>query len=269
MKKRLLSAVLALAMALTLLPMSVFAADADASTPESGKTSVQYIGYKDNTKLDNAKVGVGPGWIWQYKDPTENKTYWTCNPNLGGIVVGTGASGVWYDSINSYLNTTGTNVGTLKGTSFTLLGDATIADSYLASNSVSGSLTVNLFGHNLAFAGSVLNRYNSVTITDTWATQYGGTAGTVSGITRDVSAYRSVNDRTVKSASGFTLRVTGATVDAISLSGRGNNVTLTGAKVTGVITMNGTTTVTAANGTQATTYPAQNLTINSQAAQPN
>ena len=269
MKKRLLSAVLALAMALTLLPMSVFAADADASTPESGKTSVQYIGYKDNTRLDISNQGVGPGWIWQYK-AADGKTYWTSSTALNGLVVGTNASGVWYDSISSYLNTTGSNVDTLKGTSFTLLEDATIASTYLASNSVSGSLTVNLFGHNLDLGGStVLNRYNSVTITDTWATQYGGNAGTVSNIERNVGAYRSVNDRTTMSASGLTLRVTGASVSGINLSGRGNNVTLTGAKVTGGITMNGTTTVTAANGTPTTTYPAQTLTINSQAAQPN
>lgn len=276
MKKRLLSAVLALAMALTLLPMSVFAASPASDTePESGKTSIQYINYKDNTRKDVNGNGVGPGWIWQY-EAGDGKTYWTCDSigSIGGIVVGTNASGVWYDDIANYVNTTGTNAGTLKGTSFTLLGDAVITDAYLAANSVSGSLSVNLFGHNLNLGGdTVLNRYNSVTITDTWATQYGKTAGTVSNITRNVSDYSTVTDRTSKSASGFTLRVTGANAGAISLTGRGNNVTLTGATATG-ITMDGTTTVKTqkADGTISSTvvsYPGQTLTINSQAAQPN
>ena len=57
MKKRLLSAVLALAMALTLLPMSLiapsFAAAADGATissPVSGKSTVQYVHGTDYSK---------------------------------------------------------------------------------------------------------------------------------------------------------------------------------------------------------------------------
>lgn len=270
MKKRLLSAVLALAMALTLLPMSVFAAAADGATegsPVSGKSTVTYVGRNDFSKKDKNGDPVAEGWAWEWKNTADNnKVVWASSTNLGGIVVGTNASGVWYDSIESYKN----DNGTLKGFSFTLLGDVTdFKDTYLASNSVSGSLQVNLFGYDLTFARDVLDRYTQVTITDTYATQYGGNAGVVSGISRNVGTYHAVNSRTTLSASGLTLSITGAEVDGINLVGRGNNVTLTGTNVTGAIILNGTTTVTNANGTSATTYPGQTLTIKSQAAQPN
>ena len=77
MKKRLLSAALALAMVLTLLPVSAFAATpADANTPESGKTNVQYVSGTDYSKQKIDKSYVSDEWAWQYKDSTDNKTYW-------------------------------------------------------------------------------------------------------------------------------------------------------------------------------------------------
>ena len=61
MKKRLLSAALALAMVLTLLPMSAFAYDAAAST-DNGKTA-QYHAKFDSQITDETDPSVVPGWL--------------------------------------------------------------------------------------------------------------------------------------------------------------------------------------------------------------
>ncbi len=269
MKKRLLSAVLALAMALTLLPMSLiapsFAAAASASAPESGKTSVQYVHGSDFSKVTEDKAVIKDEWTWQYK-AADGKTYWAHGgTSLTGIVTGTNASGTYYAAdLSDFTNTN----GTLKSTSFTLVGDLTLSIAPLAANNVSGSLSVNLFGKNLTIGNNVLNRYNGLTITDTWYSNGWGTRGTVSGIARDVGTYNSTIDRTTMSASGLTLNVTGANITGpVNLVGRGNTVTLTDVSITGGITLNGTTSVTTTSGT-TTTHPGQRLTINAKATAP-
>lgn len=254
MKKRLLSAALALAMVLTLLPVSVFAADtiANAGSPESGKTSVQYIGVKDNTKKDISGNGVGPGWAWQYT--TGGKTYWTSVPSLSGVVVGTGASGVWYDS--GSINKIDTN--NLVNNSLTLTGKISITDVGNAT-----TLSLNLFGHDLTLSAS-LEKVNSLTVTNTFATTYGGKTSSISGISRDVSNY-TTGTNTV-SATGLTLRITGANVSGgINLKGRSNQVYLTGVEVSGGIILDGTTTVTTGTN-RVVSWDRQTLDIKSQAA---
>lgn len=275
MKKRLLSAALALAMALTLLPVSVFAAvdltaKATESAPASGVTSVQYIPKNDFSKLDKDNNAV-QGWAWQWTDTagtygTVNKTYWSTwrTGSEHGFVNTTAASGTWYDEAD-LTQTVGTTTS-LRTTSITLVGNLNITNLYNAT-----SLQVNTFGKALTLPSNV-NSLTSLTITDTNYTQYGGTRGTVTAISRNVGTYNaSANPQTV-SASGLTLSITGASVASVNLVGRTNTVTITDAIVsTGGITLDGTTTVsttTTAGTTTATTYPAQSLTINPKATAP-
>ena len=260
MKKRLLSAALALAMVLTLLPVSAFAATpADATSPESGKTSVQYVSGTDYSKQKIDKSYVSDEWAWQYKDSTDNKTYWAGSKSLTGIVTGTNASGTYYDS-SSITNAT---TGFLVSNNFTIVGNATITVNSNDLNGVSNSLSVNTFGGTLAFGTDALEKVNSLTVTDTAAT-----VGTVNALTRDVGSYNAGTDNTSKSTGGLTLSITNAKSSGISLTGRSNRVTLTNVALTGNIELDGTTTVTNANGTNTVTSAAQTLTTNPKAAWP-
>ena len=63
MKKRLLSAALALAMVLTMLPLTAFAADAGVV---SGKTQVTY--YDKNDASKGIPGYDAPGWYYSYRD---------------------------------------------------------------------------------------------------------------------------------------------------------------------------------------------------------
>lgn len=260
MKKRLLSAALALAMVLTLLPVSAFAATpADASSPESGKTSVQYVSGTDYSKQKYDKSYVKDEWAWQYKDSTDNKTYWAGSKSLTGIVTGTNASGTYYDS-SSITNAT---TGFLVSNNFTIVGNATITVNSNDLNGVSNSLSVNTFGGTLTFGSGALEKVNSLTVTDTAAT-----VGTVNALTRDVGTYDASTDNTSKSTGGLTLSITNAKSSGISLTGRSNRVTLTNVALTGNIELDGKTTVTNANGTNTVTSAAQTLTTNPKAAWP-
>lgn len=278
MKKRLLSAALALAMALTLLPMSVFAAiaapgtdDAKAkeSGPASGYTQVQYVYGTDHSKVKKNGSVVSDAWAWQWTDTsvTPNKTYWasTDGATLGGVVNGTSASGTWYADETDLVNATGTTP-TLRTSSFTLVGDIDLSGITARPT----SLQVNTFGSELTLGADVMNVLTSLIITDTFYTQYGGARGSVTGLSRDVHEYTAGTAANVKSASGMTnLNITGASVTGgISLSGRGNSVTLTDVDVAGGITLSGATDVTNANTTHTYSYDRQSLTINPKATSP-
>ena len=281
MKKRLLSAALALAMALTLLPMSVFAtiaapgteaAKATESAPASGYTTVQYVYGTDYSKLDKDGNPIANAWAWQWTDTagtygTLNKTYWASKADLGGVVNGTSASGTWYADVTDLVNTTPT-IPTLRTSSFTLVGNIDLS----SISAKPTSLSVNTFGHNLTLPD--LSLVNSITITDTFYTQYGGARGTVSGLSRNVGSYNTpAPNPATMSTSGLTLSITGAAVTGgISLTGRGNRVTLTDVAVTGNIVLDGTTAVTntptTGSPTTTRTYLGQSLTINPKATVP-
>ena len=276
MKKRLLSAALALAMALTLLPLSVMPVSAapvdgaNASTPVSGKSTVQYVYGTDWTKKDISGNPISDAWTWEYKD-TDGKTYWASNNgSIGGIVNGPAANGIWY-AAGDITKTTGTapnTVTSLVTTTFTLVDDLSISSLYKAT-----SLSVNTFGSDLTLPD--ISLVNSITITDTMYTQYGGTRGSVSGLTRNVGTYNASTPAAsqTKSANGLTLTITGAGVTGgISLTGRANRVTLTDVAVTGDITLDGSTAVSTTNNQGVTTttysYLGQSLTINPRATTP-
>lgn len=259
MKKRLLSAALALAMVLTLLPMSAFAAAADAPTAsDPKKATVQYVSGEDFSKPKEGGGFVKNAWTWSYKSDTDSKTYWADGRSLSGIVTGTNASGTYYAAAD-IANAT----GFLVSNSFTIVGGGTITVNSAHLNGVSNSLSVNTFGGTLTFGTDALEKVNSLTVTDTAAT-----VGTVSALTRDVGSYNAGTDNTSKSTGGLTLSITNAKSSGISLTGRSNRVTLTNVAVTGDITLNGRTTVTNANGTNTVTSAAQTLTTNPKAAWP-
>ena len=260
MKKRLLSAALALAMVLTLLPMSAFAAAADAPTAtDPKKATVQYVSGEDFSKPKEGGGFVKNAWTWSYKSDTDSKTYWADGSSLAGIVTGTNASGTYYATADI----TNATTGFLVSNSFTIVGKTTITVNDTQLNGVSNSLSVNTFGGTLAFGTGALEKVNSLTVTDTAAS-----VGTVNALTRDVGTYDASTDSASKSTGGLTLSITNAKSNGISLTGRSNRVTLTNVAVTGDITLNGRTTVTNANGTNTVTSAAQTLTTNPKAAWP-
>lgn len=98
MKKRLLSAVLALAMALTLLPLSAFAADAvkiDYQDPEPGK-SITY--YSEGASLGNNVVADRSGWFW---NDSKGSAIANWHEVTTGVISSTGTSGAWYPTIDA------------------------------------------------------------------------------------------------------------------------------------------------------------------------
>ena len=283
MKKRLLSAVLALAMALTLIPATVVpafavtsASPANRTSPESGRTQVQYVNGTDFSKPTEPGTGathdyVTDAWTWSYVSTTDNKTYWAEVPHgsMTGIVSGTNASGTWYASATKLVDNNDPTKGiTLCTSSFTLLEDLTLNPIGMVNCT---NVTVNTFGSDLTFTTNSINKVTNITITDTYKTQYGKAAGSVTGLTRDVHDYTPPpsGQTAAISTSGLTLSVTGADVAGISLTGRSNNVTLTDVALTGGITLNGVTTVNnPSNGTSTVTYDSQRLTISPKTTAP-
>lgn len=141
MKKRLLSAALALAMVLTLLPVSAFAAYLEEGTTqpaENGKTTVTYYA------TANSDQGVkGPGWYWMETiKNADNTTDYKYHKVTTGVINGVGNSGYWYAN-PVYETSPGSGSYTCLD-SFTLLGDISVTSHYLEKN-----LTVDVNGHTL------------------------------------------------------------------------------------------------------------------------
>lgn len=170
MKKRLLSAALALAMVLTMLPLSVFAAN--ASNVDDGTTVTM--------------AADGKTLTWSYKD-ADGKTQTGTSDKLGGVIVGgirsskTGTvSGKYYKSFDE--------TAYKAGSSFTLLGNVTLPN---MTNTNYKSITVDLNGHILALdtlTWTVANNrvdakysgFSSLTVKNFGAASSGGVTGTLS-----------------------------------------------------------------------------------------
>ena len=226
MKKRLLSAVLALAMALTMLPLSVFASPADvpsAGHPVNAKSKVQYIARVGNN-MDGVTLQNTPGWFHVYTEKVDNKTVTKYEVINSGVMGGTGTSGTWYTDVAA--------AQAANQTSFTLLADATSVA--LAKNG-----TIDLNGCDLTIA-SIADAVTSLTLTDKNNTT-GSIRSTVSGISKISTA-----------TTGFTLNATGVDVGDVTLTNPStHSITLNNCEA-GSITMSGKT-----DGTSA-----QTLTIN-------
>lgn len=244
MKKRLLSAALALAMVLTLLPVSAFAAtittDYNGTIPNgklvNGASGCQYFGMGQL----NASYGMNqPGWY--YFDNTSDKDTHTYYPVTTGVVT---SGNTWYE-----------NAATAVGNgqyNFTLMADDTSLQSATAAigSPSSVSLNVDLNGKSLTLPATMPNNVTSLTLTDPHLYDRDP-----SGVNKG----KAVNGISkTNSTTGFTLSATNVEIaGSIELSGQRNSVTLNNATLSGSnsgITLNGTTTT---NGT--TTYVGQTL----------
>lgn len=244
MKKRLLSAVLALAMALTMLPLSVFASpvatavegngtanstavDSDPGT-SSGKTTVEYIPKADASKLLESGAPItAPGWYrcWTLKGTPNKKIYVKVDTGVvsteGGSLT-TATSGTWYATPNS--TTTGKPL-----TRFTLLGDVTVTV-----DATTTSISADVNGHTLTVYGTETG-LTSATFNDRRLLQ-GGTRGTVSwAIQRDPNE---ANNR--DTSKNLNITASNVKITSIALSNWATHtVRLTNCEVQGTISLTG------------------------------
>ena len=172
MKKRLLSAALALAMVLTMLPLSVMPAsatyaDKTLADADSGKFTVTYrdkdFVFKAASGNDPAITAPENGFFYYgpvKQDDGTNKTQLV--EASGGVLIGTNPkSGVWYSSLDKAIGD--------KKSSIVLLDRATYGVASL-NNSLVSSLTIDVNGHTLCGTITIPGTYdttNSVGVTVT------------------------------------------------------------------------------------------------------
>lgn len=157
MKKRLLSAALALAMVLTLLPLSAFAATTAPTAPsdftatENSNGIVDMVYYTKDTKVGDIEI-TQDGWY--YINGTQ-KLY-----AVGGVVAATGA---WTNNQRAKWYATAQLAVDSGVTAFELVADGTISDVKALT-----SLTVDLNGRNLTWSATISSTtpLTSLTITD-------------------------------------------------------------------------------------------------------
>ncbi len=234
MKKRILSALLALVMVLALLPATVFAAAA-----ETGKTSVRYYDKVQPNLLDESGQKIGPGWYYQFQMDVSNNRKETRYAKVDtGVVTGTSTSGTWYESADAAL---------AKGqTSFTLLSDQTI------SGTLDRNLTVDTNGRMLTVGNADMAKVTSLTVTDARyaAAQKVGDNTVSQGAVR----WNLDNSGTGTQSFTLTLRNGGQLSGGVSLTNPANHtITMTDyAKIGGNVTM---------SGNAATNANAQNVSL--------
>lgn len=264
MKKRLLSAALALAMMLTLLPVSAFAyktpagsgaPDATTYTDSKGDTYA-FAGWNANhtsyttvtvaraTSTNNADGREYGKWYWlankgQYTG--DNQQYFEVT---SGIVAGANGSGQWYPDVTAYINSASNGTETVKG-AFTVLGSGVTADLSQYKNT---SLTVDIEseGFTLIVPDNTLTQ---LTLTSTYLAESGNSGGVANITTSRSSASSSTKN-------GLTINATNITFGSVTLSGRANTLNLTNCTVNGSITMDGETFTSATSKT----YSAQKVT---------
>lgn len=233
MKKRILSALLALVMVLALLPATVFAAAA-----ETGKTSVRYYDKVQPNLLDESGQKIGPGWYYQFQKDVGNNRKETRYAKVDtGVVTGTSTSGTWYESADAAL---------AKGqTSFTLLSGQTISD-------LNRNLTVDTNGNTLNISGADMTKVTSLTVTDArYAAAQKVGDNTVS---QGAVSWNLTNSGTGTQSFTLTLRNGGQLSGGVSLTNPANHtITMTDyAKIEGSVTM---------SGNAATNANAQNVSL--------
>lgn len=267
MKKRLLSAALALAMALTLLPMSVFAAyqtpgtaDPSAVQYNAGTAAAPNMKYFYEVNATTGAIttvqvqrcttpGDGTGreygsWYWlDNKNDPQNPKYYKVTT---GVIAGNNGSGNWYPDFAAFTKTAADGKKSLISSTFTLLG-ATDAD---MSSGVWTSTTLNV---DIEGSGTLtLSEYvTNATVTSKFVT--GAPTGTVAGLTRDHSGYTAA----APGNAALNLKATNVNVGDINLDGRANQVTLTNCVMTGDVDMNGATDTTNNNQVDKTTFSGQ------------
>ena len=265
MKKRLLSAALALAMVLTLLPFSAMPVSAATSGPKatapSGVTAVElkegadcasYNGTSVRWYAANAVLGKTTAGV-DVKTPTAGYYAWdsgkqTAYYATAGYIQGTNsAGGAWYNAQG-----TGTSSsGFITFSSFTLIADTTMTTAYY----IPSSLSVNLNGCDLTLAYSERqgNILTNLTVTNSPADPAIAAAARPSGtLTLPSDLSSGVSDRS------FTLTATNATISgSIKVNGGAtNNYGFTG-NLKNTTLQGGITVEGAANGSSRLTLRMQ------------
>lgn len=222
MKKRLLSAALALAMVLTLLPVSVFAAPTDDTSTAEGLSNGLVDGTSTVTYYDRANSSLDgvdeAGWYFRYRasGATDDTYYYIGTGVVGTINQTQGSSGTWYKNYTSLLNPTGT---ALRSSSITLLSAFDITNLY-------HDLSVNLNGKALTFTNTISTDVKKLTFTD--PTHTGSERGSVDlGDLGTINRAFELSMTNVTSTDGitatgnFTRRITlnNASIGALNLNG--------------------------------------------------
>lgn len=203
MKKRLLSAALALAMVLTLLPLSAFAAAAtspaitlteDIKSANSSLASVTWreSGY-EYTSSNGTKVQTAAAGYYSFDSTGNGTLYQAVSGVLGNTTSAT--SGTWYASPV-------TANGSIMS-SFTLIDACTISSGALIPASVSVNVNNKELNLSSGAATSGTTKFSSLTVTNTPAT---GTADKTAGEVTLGSIWDNLTDRSIN------LSVTNATV---------------------------------------------------------
>lgn len=226
MKKRILSALLALVMVLALLPATVFAAAA-----ETGKTSVRYYDkVQPNLKHESEGQDVGPGWFFQTQVTLSDGKKETRYAEVTyGVVTGTSTSGTWYQDVDAAL---------AKGqTSFTLLSGQTI------SGTLDRNLTVDTNGHTLSITSADMTKVTSLIVEDSQyaAAQKAGLSGSQGSVNWSIN-----NDSNGTQSFTLTLRNGGKLSGSVTLINPANHtITMTDyAQISGSVNMSGNATNT-------------------------
>ena len=252
MKKRLLSAALALAMVLTMLPLTALPAFAAAPGAVSGSTKVTYYERIQHDKLDasgNTIGGTRAGWYYSYTDTVDDKKVTRYAEVTEGFVNNAsgeydGANGTYYtltDLKNGSSNTpTGIQGGFLKATNLTVIGGSSLD---LGTLRQSISIDVNSHEVTATISPDFIGGASEIKVYDKQYVNGGTTQGSFnksSGITSAVS--KTLN-----------ITVDGAEVGAISLTGEvSHTVTVSNGGKTGGITLSGKADKTQAQNVKAT-----------------
>lgn len=242
MKKRLLSAALALAMVLTLMPLTVFAAEpaSDLSGVTDGSLDATYV-EKDSTTLGNYAITDAPGWYAQVKgtDDDANKTRYV------KITEGFVINSKYYagTALPMTKDRDGNDTTTPVSTTFISIGS-----NQTANLQESTSVNADIYDGKLTLTGGKLT---SITVNDSKYTSEGKTTKNEVVLpsttwSPDATKTISLTLTNVKSSSGVT--VTATTDGNVN-----RTISLNNAKM-GAITLNGI------SGTDTTKLSAQSVT---------
>lgn len=251
MKKRILSALLALVMVLALLPattVTAFAAveyGAISSDLPSATIKSQTVDKDGNVTKTTHYYEVNPttgaittvtvsrftggndgtnrvygGWYWLNNRDSQHPVY---HQVTSGYITGNNGSGQWYPDIAAFITTStgtfegapGQTINKLRSSTLTLLGSGTNLD-MSGGNWSDTTLNVDIEGNGVV---TLAQNASSVTVTSKFQNTQ---TGSVAAITRDHSAYSTV----ASGNAALRLEATNVNVGAISLTGRGNSVTL-------------------------------------------
>lgn len=234
MKKRILSALLALVMVLALLPATAFAA-----APING---VRYYD-KIQTNLKSTDGSpVGNGWYCQVQVDVGGKKETQYQKLTTGVVTGTSTSGTWYEDVNAAL--------AANQASFTLLDNQTI------SGQLTRNLTVDTNGNTLTINNADMAKVTSLTAKDSQyaAARKAGLSGTPGKVDWDIVNSPSSDGKNTQTFT-LTLRDGGCLWGNVDLTNYANHtITMTDyAMISGFVTMSG----------NAANTNAQNVTLTS------